>query len=121
MKSVLSQLHQSDSWVKLGDVGMRFAEFSVKNSLVVNLISFFVFTLGIVSMVTLKRDAFPDVSFDVVTVITLYPGAPPEDVEKLVTVPLEKEIKGVSGIKEMASSSDEGLSSIGIKIDPKTK
>ncbi len=100
---------------------MKLAEISVKNSLVVNLISFFVFVLGMVSMVTLKRDAFPDVSFDVVTVTTAYPGAPAEDVEKLVTIPLEKEIKGVSGIKEMSSASDEGLSTIGITLDPKTK
>jgi len=100
---------------------MKLAEISVKNSLAINLISFFVLVLGIVSMFALKRDAFPDVSFDVVTVTTTYPVASPEDVEKLVTIPLEKEIKGVTGIKEMNSSSDEGLSVIGITIDPKTQ
>jgi len=97
---------------------MRLAEFSVKNSLLVNLLSFFIIFAGIFSMMHLQRDAFPLVDLDVLTITTYYPGAPAEDVEKLVTIPIEKEIKGLSGIKQMTSSSEEGLSSIGITIDP---
>ena len=97
------------------------AEFSVKNSLLVNLISAFIIIVGIVAMVQLRREAFPPVDFDTVTVTTVYPGAPAEDVEKLVTVPIEKELKGISGIKEMTSKSEEGVSTIGIDIDPNAR
>lgn len=97
---------------------MKLAEFSIKNSLLVNMISIFIIVAGIRAMLGLSRDAFPQVDFDVVTVTTAYPGAPAEDVEKFVTIPIEKELKGLSGIKEMESTSDEGLSTIGITLAP---
>ena len=98
---------------------MRLAEFSVKNSLLVNLISVFIIAVGIMAMYKIPLDMFPSVDFDIVTVSTSYPGAPAEDVEKFVTIPIEKELKGISGIKEIQSSSDEGSSKIGITLDPK--
>jgi len=97
------------------------AEFSVKNSLLVNLISIFIIAVGLVALYQLNREAFPAVDFDIVTVTTVYPGAPAEDVEKLVTIPIEKELKGISGIKEMSSKSEEGISTIGIEIDPEAR
>ncbi len=97
---------------------MRLAEFSVKNSLLVNLLSVFIIVVGFFTMFQLKREAFPPIQFDEMTVTTVYPGAPAEDVEKFVTTPIEKELRGISGIKQMSSSSEEGLSRIGIEIDP---
>ena len=100
---------------------MKLAEFSVKNSLLVNMLSFFILVVGFAAMLNLRREAFPPVSFDTVTVSTVYPGAPAEDVEKLVTIPIEKELKGISGIKEMTSRSEEGVSSIGLELDPEAR
>jgi len=100
-------------------IKMKLAEFSVKNSLLINLISVFIIILGILAMFNIPLDMFPAVDFDIVTVTTSYPGAPAEDVEKFVTIPIEKELKGLSGIKELESSSDEGQSKIGVTIDPK--
>lgn len=97
---------------------MKLAEFSTKNSLLVNMVSLFIIIAGLRAMVGLPRDAFPQVDFDIVRVTTAYPGAPAEDVEKFVTIPIEKELRGISGVKEMESSSEEGLSSIVITIDP---
>src|SRR3989338_7414622 len=100
---------------------MKLPEFSVKNSLLINLITVFIWIMGLVAVFHVNRDAFPNVSMDVLIVTRVYSGASAEDVEKLVTIPLENEIKGVSGIKEMTSTSEEGLSTIGITIDPKIK
>lgn len=97
---------------------MKIAEFSVKNSLLVNLVSVFIILAGIAAMYNMKREAFPEVSYDIVTVTTLWPGAPTEDVEKFITIPIEKEVKAVSGIQDLTSKSDEGISEIGITIDP---
>ncbi|MBD3263988.1 MAG: AcrB/AcrD/AcrF family protein, partial [Candidatus Omnitrophica bacterium] len=97
---------------------MKISEFSVKHSLLINLISVFVILAGLYTLYVYKirREAFPEVSFDMVVVTTVYPGAPPEELEKLVTVPIEKELKGVDGIEEMISSSIENTSSILVKI-----
>jgi len=66
----------------------------------------------------MNRETFPNVSFDTVSVTTTYPGATPLDVEKLISVPIEKELKEVDGIKEISSSSSTGTSLIIVKIDP---
>jgi len=97
---------------------MQLAKFSVKNSLLVNLISIFIILIGAFSMYQMRREAFPPVDYDIVTVTAVYPGAPTEDVEKFVTIPIEKEIKSVSGIEKFTSTSDEGLAQVGIYIDP---
>lgn len=97
---------------------MNIGQFSVRNSLLVNLISVFIVLCGCVSMFNMRREAFPPVDYDIVTISTIYPGAPTEDVEKFITIPLEKEIKAVSGLEEIVSTSDEGLSTIAITLDP---
>ncbi len=100
---------------------MRFAEFSVKNSLLINLLSFLVIVIGIFSIFNLRKEAFPQVDYDIVIISTYYPGAPAEDVERLVTIPIERDIKGISGIKEIRSKSEEGYSQIAVTIDPKAE
>lgn len=96
-------------------------EFSVKNSLFVNLLSIFIFVGGLLCMFALRRDAFPNVDYDIVMVQTNYFGAPPEEVEKLITIELEDELKEVDGIDEMSSVSSENISIVVIKIDPDEK
>ena len=86
---------------------MKLAQFSVKNSLLVNLLSFLIIVIGIFSVFHLRKEAFPQVDYDIATITTFYPGAPTEDVEKLVTIPIEKEIKGIRVIfSEMISEKD---------------
>ena len=68
--------------------------------------------LGLSSYRQLKVDQFPDVEFPVVTVTTVYPGAPPETVEREVTKRIEEAINTVEGIKHIESTSQEGLSNI---------
>lgn len=100
---------------------MKLAEFSVKNTLFVNLLSVFIIIAGTISMFELRREAFPEVSFDTVTVQTFYRGGSPEEVEKLVTTPLEKEIKDVDNIKDIYSSSTTGSSMIILEMNDDVK
>jgi len=95
---------------------MNLPEFSVKNSLFVNMLSAVLIIAGMLSLFHMKREAFPPVSFNVVIVTTFFRGADSEKVERLVTTPLEKEIKDVDGIEEMVSSSNSGVSEISLKI-----
>jgi len=102
---------------------MKLSEFSVKNSLLINLVSLLVLIAGFytVFIFKIKKEAFPEVAYDVVLIQTVYPGASPTEIEKLVTVPLEKEIKGVEGIEEMNSTSLDNISTIKIDISSDVK
>ncbi len=92
--------------------------FFLNNSLVVNLLSFIVLLVGTVSAFFIQKDMFPDVSFDILIVTTAYPGSTSEDVEKLVSIPLERKIKAIDGIDELNVMSAEGSSVIWIQVDP---
>ena len=100
---------------------MKLAEFSVKHSLFVNLLSLFLLLAGIFAIFNMRREAYPPVSFNRVMINTVYAGAPAEEVEKLVTIPLERELKKVDGVEEIASSSLENLSAINLKLSPDIK
>jgi len=77
--------------------------------------------IGILSVVGMQRDQFPAVDFEILAVTTAYPGASPEDVEKSVTNVIEKELLSVSGIKEITSTSREGISSIIVTLEADLK
>ncbi|MFH1776495.1 MAG: efflux RND transporter permease subunit [Candidatus Omnitrophota bacterium] len=99
----------------------KLAEFSVKNSMLVNLLTFFIFAGGLYSVLHLQRNAFPNVSWDIVQITTTYRGSSAEEVEKLITTPLEKELNEVDDIDQIISSSYEGVSLITIQLDPELK
>jgi len=72
--------------------------------------------LGIVSMTRLGIDLFPDVSFPFVNVAVVYPGASPEEVETLVTKPIEDAVAGINGVKRVQSRSTDSLSTVGVEL-----
>jgi multidrug efflux pump subunit AcrB len=77
---------------------------------------------GLYSYLNMPREAFPDVAAPEVFVTTPYPGNSAEDIENLITRPLETEFKKISGIDEIKSTSKAGFSSIDVKftfdVDP---
>ena len=77
--------------------------------------------IGVLSVIGMQRDQFPAVDFEILAVTTAYPGASPEDVEKSVTNVIEKELLSVSGIKEITSTSREGISSIIVTLEADLK
>jgi hydrophobic/amphiphilic exporter-1 (mainly G- bacteria), HAE1 family len=70
--------------------------------------------LGLVSFSRLNAELFPSINFPVVTVVTTYSGASPDDVDRLVTQPLQDAIAGIADIDVLQSSSSEGRSQITI-------
>ena len=77
--------------------------------------------IGVLSVIGMQRDQFPAVDFEILAVTTAYPGASPEDVEKSVTNVIENELLSVSGIKEITSTSREGISSIIVTLEADLK
>jgi HAE1 family hydrophobic/amphiphilic exporter-1 len=72
--------------------------------------------LGIVSMTRLGVDLFPEVNFPFVNITVVYPGAAPEEVETLVTRPIEDAVAGINGVKRVVSSSRESVSMVGLEL-----
>ncbi|PJB14817.1 MAG: copper transporter [Flavobacteriales bacterium CG_4_9_14_3_um_filter_32_8] len=90
---------------------------SVKNKTTVFVLTVIIFVAGVISYVSMPREAFPEIVIPEIYVGTPYPGNSPEDIEKLITRPLEKEIKSISGIDKISSTSIQGYSSIRIEFD----
>ncbi|PIT98475.1 MAG: hypothetical protein COT71_00495 [Candidatus Andersenbacteria bacterium CG10_big_fil_rev_8_21_14_0_10_54_11] len=90
-----------------GIIGYFLSSFRVTVLLMVGLA-----LLGAWSVLTLPREATPEVTIPVAIVVTPYPGAAARDVEELVTVPVEDAVSGVEGVDTVQSSSRLGISSV---------
>jgi len=95
--------------------------FFVKRGLLVNLLSGMLLLGGIYAALNIQREAFPSVNFDLVVIGAAYPGASPQELEQLVAMPVERELKGIDGMKRMTSTSYAGSMEIVIEVDPNYK
>jgi CzcA family heavy metal efflux pump len=89
---------------------VRLTEHAVSNRVTVFFIVVAAIFAGYNAYRTLPRESFPDIEIPFVIVSTIYPGAAPADVEKQVTDPIERELKGLDGLKELTSTSQESAS-----------
>lgn len=96
----------------------KIINYFVENSVVVNLLTLLIIVTGLLSVFSLNKETFPNVDFNYILIRTVYPGAAAEDVEKLVTLDVERELKEVDGIEEINAMSAEGGSIVSIKVDP---
>ena len=90
----------------------------VERSLVVNVFTAIVTIAGGFSLYFLQKETFPSVEFGRIMIRTVYPGSSAEDSEKLVTIPIERTLKGVDGIKEVNAISLENNSRIFVEVEP---
>jgi multidrug efflux pump subunit AcrB len=73
---------------------------------------------GLVSYLTIPKEANPSIEIPTIVVTTIYPGASPDDVETLITQKIEQEVASVTGIKELRSTSTEGVSTLIVEFEP---
>ena len=73
---------------------------------------------GLVSYLTIPKEASPSIEIPIIVVTTVYPGVSPDDIESLITQEIEQEVQSVNGIKEIRSTSTEGVSTVVIEFDP---
>ncbi|MBI4699722.1 MAG: efflux RND transporter permease subunit [Deltaproteobacteria bacterium] len=95
---------------------MSLASLSVRYAISVTMIYLMVVGFGLFSLSRLGLDLFPDISFPVVMVITNYEGASPEDIETLVTKPIEGAGASVKDVKELSSTSKQGTSLVQVSF-----
>lgn len=89
---------------------MNIPRLSVRNPVAANLIMWAIVVAGLFSVTSLTREFFPTSSPEKVVITVPYPGGTPEEIERSVTRPLEREIEGVEDLDEVASTVYEGLS-----------
>ncbi len=92
------------------------AEYIVKNRIAIAVLCLVIAVAGIYSYSAMPRESEPDITIPYVFVSTEYPGVAPEDIEKAITIPIEKKLKGLAKVKKITSSSTEGMSSIVIEF-----
>jgi len=91
---------------------------AIKNRTTVFMLMLLIFAAGTTSYVTVPRESAPDVEFPTILVTTIQDGVSPEDVENTITSEIEQELAGMRGLKEINSSSSEGISTISCEFHP---
>lgn len=91
--------------------------FMAERGLVVALLSIFLLFLGVFAISKINREAFPNVNLDLININVVQPGASPQDVERLIVIPIEQELKTLSGIDKMSSISFPGSATIVLELD----
>ena len=76
-----------------------------------------IYLLGFMTISGLNRESFPEVSFDMVSIKTVYPGGSPDELESLITIPIEKKLREIDGIEKVRSYNIENVSVLAVYIE----
>lgn len=96
---------------------MNIGAFSVRNPVLVNILMITLFILGFISVSNMPREQFAEVPFYWINISVPYPGVGAEDIEQLLTIPIENEMQGLDKLDEIQSVSFEGLSLTSIRFE----
>ncbi|TFG91402.1 MAG: efflux RND transporter permease subunit, partial [Syntrophobacterales bacterium] len=91
---------------------MTIPEFSVKRRITITMLILIITLFGLISVSNLGLDLLPDLEFPFVSIITTYDGVGSEEIETLITKPIEESVATVEGIKKVTSVTVEGISSV---------
>jgi multidrug efflux pump subunit AcrB len=99
----------------------KFKEFkptswSIDNRTSIYVLAFIITIFGLISYNNIPKEQFPEIVIPTILVQTVYPGTSPADIENLVTKPLEKKLKSISGVKKITSSSVQDFSMIALEF-----
>jgi hydrophobic/amphiphilic exporter-1 (mainly G- bacteria), HAE1 family len=100
---------------------MFLSDLSIKRPVVATVMMLTLVTLGVFSWRRLPVDMMPEVEIPVLSIITEYPGASPETVEREVSRKIEEAVNPISGVKHVNSTSREGLSSVVVEFNIEVK
>lgn len=91
--------------------------FSLGNKLAIWILTIMVVFAGLYAGMRMKLETIPDINIPVVTVLTVYPGAAPEEVVNKVTKPIEQAIRNLNGVDVVTSQSMENISAVIVEYD----
>ena len=101
---------------------MKYKEFKPTNVAIANRTTIYIFTVlliifGIIQYNATPKERFPEIIFPYFMIGTIHPGTAPADVENLITRPIEKQLEGIDGVKQISSNSIQDYSSIFVEFE----
>jgi len=91
---------------------------AIDNKTSIYVLTIIITALGLLSYFNIPKEQFPEIVIPTILVNTIYPGTSPEDMENLVTRPIEKECKSLSDVKKITSNSIQDFSIIVVEFNP---
>ena len=99
------------------DKEFKLSSWAINNKTTIYVLMFLILYLGISAYFTMPRENFPEINETKIYISSVYPGNTAEDIEKLVTNPLEDKLKSVSNVVKITSTSQEDYSIITVEFD----
>jgi multidrug efflux pump len=99
------------------DKEFKLSSWAINNKTTIYVLMFLILYLGISAYFTMPRENFPEINETKIYISSVYPGNTAEDIEKLITNPLEDKLKSVSNVVEITSTSQEDYSIITVEFD----
>jgi multidrug efflux pump len=94
----------------------KLTSWAIDNKIAIYVATVIICIAGIVTYINLPKENFPEVVFPQIYVATIYNGAPPTDVENLITKHIEKQVKSIAGVKKITSNSLQNFSNVIIEF-----
>ncbi len=101
------------------DKEFQLSSWAIKNKTTIYVLMFLILYFGISAYFTMPRENFPEINETKIYISSVYPGNTAEDIEKLITNPLEDKLKSVSNVVKITSTSQEDYSIITVEFDEK--
>ena len=99
------------------DKEFKLSSWAIHNKTTIYVSMIMIFFLGISAYFKMPRESFPEIKETKIYISSIYPGNTAEDIEKLITDPLEDKLKTVSNVVEITSSSQEDYSMVIVEFD----
>jgi multidrug efflux pump subunit AcrB len=99
------------------DKEFKLSSWAIKNKTTIYVLMFLFLYFGISAYFTMPRENFPEINETKIYISSVYPGNTAEDIEKLITYPLEDKLKSVSNVVKITSTSQEDYSIITVEFD----
>jgi hydrophobic/amphiphilic exporter-1 (mainly G- bacteria), HAE1 family len=91
---------------------MNISTFAVRRPILSVMAALIIIIIGLISLWRLSIDLMPDITYPTLSISTVYSNASPEEIEELITRPLEEAVSAVPGVEQVTSVSSEGQSSV---------
>jgi multidrug efflux pump len=95
----------------------KISSWSIDNKTSIYVLTVIISVFGFMSYLNMPKEQFPEIVFPQMYIATIYPGTSPSDIEKLVTKHIEKQVKGISGVKKITSNSIQDYSSVLVEFN----
>jgi multidrug efflux pump len=97
------------------------SSWAIDNRTAVFIITIIITLIGMMAYINLPKEKFPDIKIPQIIVQTVYPGTSPENMENLVTKPIEKQVKNLTGVKKVTSNSFQDYSVVIVEFNTDVK